>query len=246
MKTSVAQALPAFATALLAFSSSQAQQDLEETFFNIPEDLLEANPEYPDDRIYVAPDAIKRVSDYDAVMVDQPELWIHEDSKYKALKPDDQKVLADSWREAFIRELYGNYDIVEEPGPRVLLVRMAAKDLMVKKQRGILSYTPIGAVAHAMKSAMTDEILKKLSLTEFSLELELSDSATGEVLGAVIEKRDDTRQAEVREPADWQELMGVMTLFARRLDCRLDNVELSEAEAEWADCRALVEATVDK
>ena len=244
MKTTLARALPVFAISLLAFGTAQAQQDLEETFLNIPGDALQSNPDYPADRTYLVPDAFERVAAYNAVMVDQPELWISEDSKYKGLKPDDQKVLADSWREAVIRELYGNYDIVEEPGPGVLLIRMAAKDLMVKKQRGILSYTPVGAVAHAMKSAMTDDILNKLSLSEFSVEMELSDSATGEVLAALIEQRRDTRQAEVREPADWEELIGVMTLFARRLNCRLNNINLPEAEA--VDCRELVYETVDE
>ena len=242
MKTTFAQTLSVFATSLLVFGSAQAQQDEDETFLNILEDLLEANPDYPADLTYVAPDAFERVANYNAVMVDQPELWISEDSKYKGLKPDDQKVLADSWREAVIRELYGNWGIAEVPGPGVLLLRMAAKDLMVKKQRGILSYTPVGAVAHAVKSSMTDDILNKLSLAEFSLEMELSDSATGEVLAALIEQRSDTRQAEVREPADWDELIGIMTLFARRLDCRLDNIKLSEGEA--VDCRALVYETV--
>ena len=88
---------------------------------------------------------------------------------------------------------------------------------------------------------MTEDILKKISLLQFSVEAELADSVTGDVLAAVTERRSDTRQAEVREPADWEELEGIMTLFGRRLACRLDNARIPEAE--WADCRALVYET---
>lgn len=244
MKTTFAQILSVFATSLLVFGSAQAQQDLEETFLNIPEDALQANADYPTDRIYLVANAFQRLRDYDAVMVDQPELWIHEDSKYDGFKPDEMKLLADTWREAIVRELYGSHDIVEQPGPNVLLIRLAAKDLHFKKQRGILSYTPIGMVAHVVKSAVTADIMKKISLLEFYAEGEVSDSITGEVLGAFSERRSDTRQAEVREPADWAELEGIMTLFGSRLSCRLDNARTPEAE--WVDCRELIAETVDE
>jgi len=233
-----------FVASLFVLSTSQAQQDAEESFFSIPEDALQSDTEYAIDRVYLAPNAFERLADYDAVMVDQPEIWLHEDSKYKGLKPDDLKLLADTWREAVVRELYGTYDIVEVAGPNVLEVRLAVRDLFMKKQRGILSFTPIGAVTNAIRNAVTNDIMKKISLVGFGVEAELADSVTGDVLAAVAERRSDTRQAEEREPASWEEVQGVMTNFGMRLGCRLDNA--SKPESEQVDCRALVEETADE
>jgi len=244
MKATLTQALAAFVASLLAFGTAQAQQDPEESFFSIPEDALQSDPNYAVDRIYLATNAFERLADYDAVMVDQPEVWLHEDSKYKGLKPDDLKILADTWREAVVRELYGNYDVVEMAGPNVLQVRLAVRDLFMKKQRGILSFTPIGAVTHAIRNAATDDIMKKISLIGFGVEVEVVDSVSGDVLAAVAERRSDTRQAEEREPASWTEVRGVMTDFGMRLGCRLDNAR--KPDAEQVDCRALVAETADE
>ncbi len=49
-------------------------------------------------------------------MIDQPEIFIHPDSKYKGMKPDDMKALADGFREILIDEIKKrDIRVVEEP-----------------------------------------------------------------------------------------------------------------------------------
>ena len=48
--------------------------------------------------LYSAPNAYTDFKNYKAVMIDQPEFVIADDSKYKGVKPDDAKAVADALR----------------------------------------------------------------------------------------------------------------------------------------------------
>ena len=66
---------------------------------------------------YVDPDILQKAQRYSAVMVDQPEIQIASDSKYKSAKADDLKQLADVGRLAMIERLEaggGREDLVAE------------------------------------------------------------------------------------------------------------------------------------
>jgi len=183
------------------------------------------------DYIYVAPGVKDTVAKYTTVMIDQPEIFIHPDSKYKGIKADDIKALADALRGAVAREVSSAYQIVDQPGPNVMYVALAATNLhLKKKKRGLLGYTPIGLVAGATKSIVVQDITKKISLKALSVETEARDSQTGELLVAIVESRAGGKQ----EPASWDELEAIFAEYGKRVRCRLDNARL--VESERADC----------
>lgn len=192
-------------------------------------------------RIYRHPDAFERLAVYQAIMIDQPQLIIAADSKIKSLKPDDIVKLAEAIRITLSNKLAEDYYIVDQPGPDVLLLRVAASNLYLKKaKRGFLSYTPVGFVVHAAKSAMTDEITKKISFVEVNMEAEILDSLSGEQLVAVVTQRGqrkDKKQDVKADPTTWDEMLAVFEVIGARLDCRLDNARLSQEEQK--DCIAL-------
>ncbi len=136
----------ATALALLALApASVPAQDKDSSFLSDYSKLQKAK-DNPFDEIYASPEALKSAAKYDSVMVDQPELFLHPDSKYKGLKPDDMKALADSLRERVTTELKTSYKVVDKPGANVLYVRLAVGDLLLqKKKRPILAYIPVGA-----------------------------------------------------------------------------------------------------
>jgi hypothetical protein len=181
---------------------------------------------------YVAPGAYQKLRDYNLIFIDQPEIFISPDSKYKGAKPDDMKIIADSLREAVSSELRSSYDVVDQPGLGVITIRMAMVNIHLKKtKRGLLSYTPVGAVAHATKSALEHDITKKISLVEVTIEAEVLDSATGEVLGATIEHRGQAKdkKRKLKEAAtSWDEIDALLRTYAVRVKCRLDNARLPE------------------
>jgi hypothetical protein len=81
---------------------------------------LEPNPELVTDLLYIVPGHVEKLAGFDSIMVDQPEIFIHPESKYKGMKPDDMKVLSDDLREVMVGKLKDQYTIVEETGPNVL------------------------------------------------------------------------------------------------------------------------------
>lgn len=201
---------------------------------------LKPAPDNPFDEIYISPDAAKHASKYTAVMIDQPELFIHPDSPYKGMKPDDLKVIADQLRNDVSAELKSGYQIVDQPGPNVMYVRLAIGDLSLKKKkRPILAYTPIGAVVHAAKNAMVD-VTSKIDLKNAKIEGEVLDSTTQEQLGAITATRGSlsTNKGDPTRPVEWKELDHMFSSIGKRLRCRLDNSHVADA-AQKQNCGAI-------
>ena len=211
-------------------------------FFSIdPNQMQQHQAEQGRDLIYYDPGTTDQLANYRAVMVDQPEVQIAADSKYKGLKPEDFAAIAGMVREAMMTELAeGGYAVVEQPGPGVLYMRTAVADLYIKKdKRGVMSFTPVGLVVTAGKSAMT-ETLNKIDIIEMSLAAELADSQTGEVLAAALLQRGQQKakgQKETRMEVD--ELVAEAQEYSERFRCRLDNSRhTAEERIDCADAEA--------
>ncbi len=147
------------------------------------------------DYAYVSPTAFKDLANYDSLMLDQPEIFISENSDYKGAKPDNLKAIADLMRSSLATRLEaGGYNIVQSPGPSVLFLRIALADLeLIKKKRGLSGYTPTGFIAHATMQGLTKDLAKKVRIDYMTVEMELTDSMTGEVLmaGLISKGRED-------------------------------------------------------
>ena len=141
--------------------------------------------------------------DYKAVMVDQPEIHFSADSEYRGMKPEDIAALASIMRETATEKLEaGNYKVVEQPGKDVLFVRVALTELYLKKKkRGVLAYTPIGAVAKVGTDALK-ETLDKLDIIEMTFEAELADSMSRDVLAATRRPKRRTQDGRSEGTAD--------------------------------------------
>jgi len=187
-----------------------------------------------DARLYTAPNAHTDFKNYKAVMIDQPEFVIASDSKYKGVKPDDAKAVADALRAQMNATVTknGRLFVVDKPGPGVLYVRIAASNIhLAKKKRGLLGYTPAGFVIGSAVSA-GEEMEQKIILQDMNLEIEIQDSQSQEVLVAMVDKVDPGTKAKASE--SWSKEHTVMDYWANRFVCRLENSQ--KPESEWADC----------
>ncbi len=61
------------------------------------------------DLIYKPPGIYERLANYDKIMIDQPEIWIDPDSKYRGVKPDNVKAIADLMRENLTAKVTGQW-----------------------------------------------------------------------------------------------------------------------------------------
>ena len=201
--------------------------------------LLVEQEGYLADRIYLPPNAVQRFADYNAFLVDQPEIFIAEDSAYKGAKGDALKALADTARLTTMERLEaGGFTVVDEPGPDVLYIRWAIVDLYLKKKkRGILSYTPVGFVVHATKNAAMRDLWKKIDIVELSLEMELIDTVTGEIIAAATSQQQGMRKkkGEKADLVSWQELDALFSTLGERIRCQLSNGQLPESQ--WVACQ---------
>ena len=222
---------------LFAVTSASAQ---DESFFTDPS-VLETWEKGTYDRGWTHPDIAKYVERYDSVMVDQPEVFVSADSKYKGAKADHLKTLSDAARLAVIERLEaGGWNIVEEPGPNVGYIRWALDDLYLKKKkRGILSYTPLGMVVHATAQAAVKDVWKKIDVNEIGLKIEWLDSASGELLSAGQASQGVRKsKGQKAEIVSWEELYALFYTIGEQSRCHMDNARLPEAE-RVIDCDAI-------
>lgn len=211
---------------------------------------LELVQEDPPMLAYLAPGGTELFAQYDALLIDQPEIWISPDSKYKGAKPDDMKALSDEIQTAVTDALSTDYQIVDAPGSNVLYVRIAASNLHLKKKRKLLDYTPVGVVTNVTpgvkqaKEAVRRkrfDYSQRLSLIELTVEVELLDSLTGDRVAALVEQRGQAKDKEARLKQDatsWDEVNAMFTSYAQSLGCRLGNARVPESE--YKDCRRIL------
>ncbi len=220
----------AFFLTMTACGSAIAQDLQSSDFLSDYAQLKQSSDAYMD-YTYLAEDAPGKMANYSAVMIDQPEIFVAANSKYKGMKPDDMKQLADAFRAAMAESLSTTYMIVDQPGSNVLYVRFAISNVQLKKhKKGLLGYTPVGLVAGAARSAMTSDFTKKIDLKGLTMEMEVLDSTSETQLAALLE----TRSGKKDEPASWEELEALITVYSQRVSCRLDNAR--RAEEDHVDC----------
>ncbi len=162
---------------------------------------------------------------YTKVMIDPIEIWISPKSKYKGIKPDDLKVIADTFRKSIIDALEPTYPVVNKTGPDVLGIRIAITNVYItKKKRGLLGYTPIGFVVSTGIKAIGDN----MSLKEAVIEAELLDSQSNERLGALIDQQSKTAKkkssfsAVKKGATSWEEIEMTLKFYAERFRGRMD------------------------
>jgi hypothetical protein len=223
---------------LLSTISTTAQ---EESFFTDPS-LLAPWDQGTFDLGYVVPDILEKAQRYDSVMVDQPEIFVAADSKYKGAKPDHLKQLVDSMRLAMMERFKeGGWPMVDTPGPNVLYIRWAINDLYLQKQkRNLLSFTPVGMVVHATRQAAVRDLWKKINIVELGIKIEWNDSLSGEVLSAGT-IRQGARKIKGRdaELVSWQDLDALFLTIGEQTRCHFDNTLLPDVEKR-VDCDSLV------
>ncbi len=173
-------------------------------------------------QVYIAPGAIDVLARYGSVMVDQPSFVISPDSKYKGVKPDDAVAVGEELRAALIEGIGFSVRVQDTPGEGAALISWAVSNIRLDKpRRGLLSYSPVGRVAHRVKNKLSD-IVDKTEAFDVVFEVEGTDSATGQVLFAMV----FDLSAEGEE-AEWSEALTLANSLGQRIGCRLNNARLS-------------------
>jgi len=213
-----------------------------EDFFSQPE-LLKPDTQSGTHKAYFASDILNRLSSYQNIMVDEPVIFIAKDSPYSGFKASDLAAISDLMRQSFTKGLQeeqmqsGNLKVVDEAGSNTLYMRIGIQNVYIRKnKRGLLAYTPVGAVVHGVVGAAS-EAVDKSTLVEMEVQIELLDSQSKEVLAAFSVNLGERAQKSAKTQemaAGWEATGAVAELAGRRMACRFDNSRLPEGQRR--DC----------
>ncbi len=175
--------------------------------------------------MYARPGWEEIVRETRTVVLPQPEIFLAPDSKYKGMKPDDMKALADSLRSGMFVALANGFQIADNPGPDTLVLRVALTNMHLKKKGRIplIGYLPPAYIAGSAKRMWLDDFAKNVLLTEAVVEMEILHGDSGEVLGQLVAELGDREAA--KGFSSWEDLQAATMVAGLRLRCRLDNAK---------------------
>ena len=197
---------------IFSISPAMAQTEIVPSGFLDDYGILKPNAEVKGDYNYRKEGVT--ISKYPNVIIEPLEIWLDPESTYKGVSPDMLKEMTEEFRNIMIKNLVGTVNWVFEPGEGVMSLRIAITNVYAKKpKKSILSYTPIGLVAGGVKKAAG----KNYSLTNAVMEGEMSDSVTGELLGALMATQFGKVERKKKDKVTWDGITEDFTAISLRL-----------------------------
>ncbi|MBN1491495.1 MAG: DUF3313 domain-containing protein [Phycisphaerae bacterium] len=149
----------------------------------------------------------RSLAEYDKFLLDEVRVHFAPGAEGVAIDPDKLKELTDYFEKEARKRISKGYDVVGQPGPGVLRLRVAITD--VKQTTAWLNIHPATKLAGA-------------GLGSASLEAEGVDSQTGERVFAAVDKRPGNRLSVKEGFEEFGHAKQVMVLMIDRFIKRLD------------------------
>jgi hypothetical protein len=156
---------------------------------------------------------------YDKILFDPITLWRPPDTDLAELDEDDAQRLGLLLYRKVKSELIKDYEFVDEPGPGVFRLRLAITEASdsIAPLNLITTIVPIGLVASGIKALATGT---GAFVGEASLEGEITDSLTNELLIAAVDRR-----VGMKTPSgswsSWDDVEEAYDYWAQRIRERL-------------------------
>jgi len=179
---------------------------------------LQPGPEGGIDQRYVKEGV--NFKQYSKIMLDQVRFYFKNDAADKGIDPDDMKELSDKFNRAMIDALGSAYPLVAKPGPNVMRIRVAITDMELPNRtlNTITTVVPAGLVISTIKSGVTG---KGTFVGEISMEAEILDSTTNDVLAEGVDRRSG---GKIDSMSKFGTAEDAFKFWAQRLRTWLDGV----------------------
>lgn len=168
--------------------------------------------------VYFIPDRA-RIKNYTKIWLEPVQVWRGEKSDAKDLDPEDAKYISEYAWTRINEELSKDSTMTKEPGPGVIRIRVgiteAGKGIPVLDN--LTAAYPATLVLSKGKKAIggTESFVGKASV-----EMEATDSQTGEVLAAGIDRRGGGKYAW-KSLNRWEDVEAALTYWAKKMRWRL-------------------------
>jgi len=183
-KVSVLLMFVAVAFLLGGCAETKQARSVEPTGFLVDYSILQKGEKDEALLVYRNPDA--EINRYSKVLLDSVMMGRPEDATEKQL--EDLQKLANNWYVYSVRELQKDYSVVKAPEPGTMRIQAAIADPAKSVVAGdfLSSVVPVGIAASVAKDFATG---KPLAVGEITMEIKVTDATTGELLGAMVDKR---------------------------------------------------------
>jgi Protein of unknown function (DUF3313) len=154
---------------------------------------------------------------YSKIYVKPVEFWAAEDSK---VSPDDQKVLTTYFYNQLQTILAKNFTMVSQPGPGVLVLRIALMDATTATPglRTISVVVPQARILNLGQSLATGSYA---FVGSAEAEMMATDGATGEVLAEAVDQRAGGMGLKGAASFQWGDAENAMDYWAQTISDRL-------------------------
>lgn len=174
-----------------------------------------------DDRaalLYIKPNVDYK--QYNKLMFERVVVLLADNAEYREIDPAMLKEMTDYYQDALLNAVKDGYEIVDQPGPGVMRVRVAITGLKPSKPvaNTLSTIIPVGIVAAGATKAVSGD---NLGTGEAATEMELLDAQTGERLAAAVDKRQGGKMVF---RGKWEDTKDAFDFWAKRFRERLDEV----------------------
>ena len=167
---------------------------------------------------YINPNA--KFSAYDKVLIEPVTLWAASADSLKDVDEADRSMILDYLHTALAKRLGEKLAIVDQPGPGVLRIRAAITE--AEKAPAVMS-----TVSTVMPTMWAASNLKKIAVGTQSFvgkaggEVEITDSVSGELLGAAVDRRTGTKSLTRIGNGSWDDFRNACDVWAQMLANRI-------------------------
>lgn len=208
----------AFALALMAGGNAIGADNGTQNFSGFLADYSKLKPVDGVDGTLRYIDTSINLRPFTKVMIDPVQIFMTPNPEYQGLQPDALKRMSDAFQTAFTGALVGGYQVVNQPGPDVMRLRLAITGVQpVKPPLGASDFIPIKAIFNVARSAAGESP----RVAEISGEMEIL-APNGQVIGAAVSSRKGEKTLPQGEKITWKDLQSIVDVWAKNMRQYLD------------------------
>lgn len=157
---------------------------------------------------------------YDKVMVEPVTVWLAPESDLKDVSTEERQQLVNEFHAAMVKKLGEDFEIVDEPGPGTMRVRIALTDADQSEPAldTVSTYIP---QVRLLQSAVTMGSDTAGFVGEASAEGEVRDSETGTLLAAGVDRRAGTKAIGDGSFDSWGDTRRAFEAWAEQFSANL-------------------------
>ncbi len=167
--------------------------------------------------IYLNPNA--DWASYDKMLFESASIWRGEGSNLEDVPEDDLQRLVNYLHTVVVTKLEEDYEIVDKPGPGVLRIRTAITEAG-KSNVGMDIFSSVVPQARLISSAKSMATGTGSFVGGVSIEGEITDANTGDVLAQMVDRRAGGKSLKGSTNA-WNDVEQAFQFWAERLNQRL-------------------------